>query len=69
MPSRRHGGRRIERAGVVGMLIESGSRDALFLGCACAPVLICAAALIAAVSGLDAERKPLEEIARPLCAR
>jgi MFS family permease len=51
-----------------GMLIESGSREALFWGYAIAAVLMCAAALVAAIWGIDAERKPLEEVARPLCA-
>jgi MFS family permease len=51
-----------------GALIDSGSRDALFLGYAFAAVLMCAAAGVAAVLGVDAERKPLEEIAKPLSA-
>jgi hypothetical protein len=29
---------------------------------------MCGAALIAGIWGIDAERKPLEEVARPLCA-
>jgi MFS family permease len=51
-----------------GILIETGSRDALFWGYACAAALMCAAAVIVAFWGVDAERKPLEEVARPLCA-
>ena len=49
-----------------GAIVETGSRDALFGGFALAAVLMCAAAIIAAVWGVDAERKPLEEVARPL---
>jgi dipeptide/tripeptide permease len=51
-----------------GALIESGSRDALFWGYAAAAVLMCLGGLTAAVLGLDAERKPLEEVAQPLSA-
>lgn len=51
-----------------GALIETGSRDALFLGYACAAALMCGAAGVASVLGVDAERKPLEEIAKPLSA-
>ena len=49
-----------------GVIVETGSRDALFGGFALAAVLMCAAAVIVAVWGVDAERKPLEEVARPL---
>jgi MFS family permease len=51
-----------------GMLIETGSREALFAGYAVAAVLMCAAAIVAALIGVDAERKPLETVARPLSA-
>ena len=51
-----------------GALIESGSRDALFWGYAAAAALMCLGGLAAAVLGLDAERKPLEEVAQPLSA-
>jgi MFS family permease len=52
-----------------GMLIESGSRDALFYGYLLAAALMCLAAVAAAVLGVDAERRPLEEVAPPLgCA-
>jgi len=50
-----------------GMLIESGSRDALFYGYLLAAALMCAAAVVASLLGVDAERRPLEEIAPPLC--
>jgi MFS family permease len=51
-----------------GTLIESGSRGALYGGYAFASVLMCAAAVVAATLGVDAERKPLEAVARPLSA-
>lgn len=51
-----------------GNLIETGSREALFYGYAAAGVLMCAAAIVAAAIGVDAERKPLEAIAAPLSA-
>jgi MFS family permease len=49
-------------------LIARGSRDALFAGYALAAVLMIGAGLAAARLGVDAERKPLEEIAPPLSA-
>jgi MFS family permease len=49
-----------------GAIIESGSRGALFAAYALAATLMCAAAIIALWLGVDAERKPLEEVARPL---
>ncbi len=49
-----------------GTLIETGSRDAVFLGYAVAGVLMAGAAIVAAWLGVDAERKPLETVARPL---
>jgi len=49
-------------------LIEIGSREALFAGYALAAALMCGAGLAAAKLGVDAERRPLEEIARPLSA-
>jgi MFS family permease len=51
-----------------GAMIESGSRDALFAAYALAAALMCAAALVAAFLGVDAERKPLEEVCAPLGA-
>ena len=51
-----------------GALIETGSRQALFIGYACAALLMCFAAVVTIVLGLAAERRPLEEVARPLCA-
>jgi MFS family permease len=49
-----------------GAMIESGSRDALFGAYAFAAFLMCAAALVAAYLGVDAERKSLEHVAPPL---
>ncbi|HEX2566051.1 MAG TPA: MFS transporter [Burkholderiales bacterium] len=49
-----------------GAMIESGSRPALFGAYALAGGLMCAAALVAAFLGVDAERKPLEEVCAPL---
>jgi MFS family permease len=51
-----------------GRLIETGSRDALFAGYAAAGALMGAAAVVAWLIGVDAERKPLESVARPLSA-
>ncbi len=51
-----------------GMLIETGSREALFFGYVLAAILMCAAAAVAATLGVDAERKPLETVAPPLSA-
>jgi MFS family permease len=49
-----------------GAIIESGSRDALFGAYALAGVLMCMAAGVAAWIGVDAERKPLEDVCAPL---
>jgi MFS family permease len=49
-------------------LIETGSRGALYAGYSLAAALMCAAAIVAATLGVDAERKPLEEVAPPLSA-
>ncbi len=49
-----------------GTLIDMGSRGALFIGYAGAAALMCLAALTAALIGVDAERQPLESVARPL---
>jgi MFS family permease len=51
-----------------GTLIGTGSRDAVFLGYAAAGVLMAGAAVGAIWLGIDAERKPLEAVARPLSA-
>jgi MFS family permease len=53
---------------IFGTLIDTGSRDSVFWGYAAASALMCVAAVIAAVIGVDAERKPLESVARPLSA-
>lgn len=49
-----------------GAMIESGSREALFGAYALASALMCAAALVAAYLGIDAERRSLEEVCPPL---
>jgi MFS family permease len=49
-----------------GAMIESGSRDALFAAYALAGALMCVAAVIAWKLGVDAERRPLEEVCPPL---
>ena len=51
-----------------GRLIESGSRQSVFGGYAFAAVLMLAAAGVAALFAIPAERKPLEQVARPLSA-
>ena len=49
-----------------GVLIDTGSRLSLFGGYLLGAGLMLAAAIIAARYGVDAERKPLETVARPL---
>ena len=49
-----------------GALIDTGSRTSLFGGYLLGAVLMIAAGLIAAFFAVPAERKPLEEVARPL---
>jgi len=49
-----------------GMLIESGSRGALSHGYLLAAALMCAAAIVAVVLWVDAERRSLEHVAPPL---
>ena len=49
-----------------GAMIESGSRNALFGAYVFAAVLMMVAALVTLFLGVDAERKPLEEVCTPL---
>jgi MFS family permease len=49
-----------------GALIETGSREAVFLGYLLGSVLMIGAAVVAAIWGTAAERKPLESVAAPL---
>jgi MFS family permease len=49
-----------------GMLIDTGSRTNVFIGYAVGAVLVLAAAAIVWRWGINAERKPLEEVAPPL---
>jgi MFS family permease len=51
-----------------GTLIATGSREAVFVGYAVAGLLMAGAAVVAAWLGIDAERTPLEAVARPLSA-
>ncbi len=53
---------------VFSKLIESGSRQSVFAGYAFAALLMFAAALVAALFAVRAERKPLEDVATPLSA-
>jgi MFS family permease len=49
-----------------GHLIDSGSRASVFAGYLLGSTLMIAAALVEAIWGVAAERKPLESVARPL---
>ena len=49
-----------------GILIETGSRRSVFFGYLIGAALMIAAAVIAAVWAIAAERKPLETVCRPL---
>ncbi|RZI94317.1 MAG: MFS transporter, partial [Variovorax sp.] len=51
-----------------GMLIETGSRGAVMVGYCIGAALVIAAGLLALRWAVDAERKPLEEVAPPLGA-
>lgn len=51
---------------VFGLLVESGSRMSVFAGYGFGAALMVVAALVAARYAVAAERKPLEEVARPL---
>src|SRR5690606_25895490 len=51
---------------VFGLLIETGSRASVFAGYAFAALLMIAAAIVALRYSVNAERKPLESVARPL---
>jgi MFS family permease len=53
---------------IFGLLIDTGSRWSVFGGYLIGSVLMLAAAAIAARWGVAAERKPLEEVSRPLAA-
>ena len=49
-----------------GALIETGSRWSVFMGYLLGAALMLAAAVVALLWGVAAERKPLESVARPL---
>ncbi|WP_424631572.1 MFS transporter [Bradyrhizobium sp. SYSU BS000235] len=52
-----------------GVLIDTGSRSSVLAGYLLGSILMLAAAVIAWRYGIDAERKSLEDVARPLAAR
>ena len=52
----------------LGRLIDTGSRDSVFIGYLIGAVLMIVAAGVAALRATAAERKPLEDVARPLSA-
>lgn len=52
----------------MGLLIETGSRQSVFAGYILGSALMLAAAVVAAIWGVAAERKPLEAVARPLAS-
>jgi len=51
-----------------GALIDTGSRESVFMGYLLGSVLMIAASVVAWKFGVDAERKSLETVARPLAA-
>jgi MFS family permease len=51
---------------LMGWLIDSGSRWSVFYGYALGAILMLIAAVVAAVWGIAAERRSLEDVARPL---
>jgi MFS family permease len=53
---------------LMGTLIETGSRVSVFWGYALGAVLMIAASMVMVRWGVAAERKPLEEVSRPLAA-
>src|SRR6185436_6402146 len=53
---------------LMGFLIETGSRQSVFAGYLLGATFMIAAAIVAALWGVAAERKPLEEVARPLAS-
>ncbi len=54
---------------IFGLLIETGSRDQVLIGYLAGAGLMLFAALVTALIGHDAARKPLEEVAKPLSWR
>lgn len=52
---------------IFGHLIESGSRQAIFMGYLLGGVLMVGGGLVQAFLGIDCQRRSLEEIAPPLC--
>jgi len=60
--------RRHRGAWLFGTLIGTGSREAVFYGYLAAAVLMLIAVAVVLAFGVNAERKPLEEVAAPLSA-
>ena len=54
---------------LMGALISTGSRLSVFAGYLLGAVLMLAAAVVMVRWGIPAERRPLEDVARPLAAR
>jgi MFS family permease len=52
-----------------GVLIESGARGEIFLGYLLGALLMLAASIVELKLGIDAERRPLEDVAAPLSVR
>jgi MFS family permease len=53
---------------VFGALIETGSRDSVFVGYLFGAALMVFAGVVQGIWGVAAERRPLEDVARPLSA-
>jgi MFS family permease len=53
---------------LLGALIETGSRTSVFWGYLLGAALMIVAAFVAGIWGVAAERKPLEQVARPLAS-
>jgi MFS family permease len=53
---------------IFGALVETGSRDSVFLGYLAGSAVMIAAGIVQAIWGVASERKSLEDVARPLAA-
>ena len=53
---------------VFGMLVESGSRTAVFMGYLFGSALMIGAGIVQAIWGIASERRSLEDVAAPLSA-
>ncbi len=52
---------------VFGHLIQSGSRESIFMGYLLGGALMIGGGLIQALFGIDCQRRSLEDVAPPLC--